>query len=87
MADDAVVCEPVSAVKFPGSREFCRELAKKTEFNGFPPDKVARFQWLGTQIPYSSKQGINFGEQGNFDAQEGIEQGNRPQLRQAARDR
>ena len=29
MADDAVVCEPVSAVKFPGSREFCREFSEK----------------------------------------------------------
>ena len=29
VADDTVVCEPVSAVKFPGSREFCREFSEK----------------------------------------------------------
>ena len=69
---DAVVCEPVSAAKFPANREknreFCRivvSVASETANNGVVTG-------LPKRIPYSTEQGIILAEQGILSREQGI---------------
>jgi hypothetical protein len=72
LADDPVIVEPVSGSPFPANREINRDFR---HFCLCGPDSVLVCRvnsMVCSQIPYSTKQGNVFNEQGNF----GRDQGN-----------
>jgi hypothetical protein len=69
---DAVVCEPVSAAKFPANREKNREFYRNEVLVASATVNNGVVTGLSTRIPYSTEQGIILAKQGIFAREQGI---------------
>jgi hypothetical protein len=72
VADDVVLIEPVSMIKFPANRAINREARRFWPFSDLDPKSLAKYQALVAKFPCAQNREFLQGFLGNLSSEQGV---------------